>query len=173
MDKRHTRYAREFKKEAVRKAMMRGPRTLAEVAEEMGVGLNTLKTWMRLDREKIRGKAVRKGKSPGKRNRKERLEILMGAHGMEGAELSGYCREAGVYIHDLAEWRREFEEEPGGPERMRIRELEDERRQLERDLRNKEKALAETVALLVLKKKMEILWEEEADMSVPGNGLRR
>ncbi|MEZ5308593.1 MAG: transposase [Pyrinomonadaceae bacterium] len=80
MDKRHTRYAREFKKEAVRKAMMRGPRTLAEVAGEMGVGLNTLKTWMRLDREKIRGRQS-EGKSPEKGTGRSGWRYLWGRTG--------------------------------------------------------------------------------------------
>ena len=42
------------------------------------------------------------------------------------------------------------------PEAKRIRELE-------KDLRRKEKALAETAALLALKKKLEEIWGDEDD----------
>ncbi len=43
-------------------------------------------------------------------------------------------------------------------------------RELERELRRKEKALAETAALLVLKKKAAAIWGDEDDSTVWKNG---
>jgi len=40
--------------------------------------------------------------------------------------------------------------------------LRDENKQLKKDLQRKEKALAETAALLVLQKKFQAFWEEKA-----------
>jgi hypothetical protein len=43
-------------------------------------------------------------------------------------------------------------------------------RELERELRRKDKALAEAAALLVLKKKLAVLWEDEDDSTRRSNG---
>jgi hypothetical protein len=43
-------------------------------------------------------------------------------------------------------------------------------RELERELRRKEKALAETAALLVLKKKAAAIWGDEDDSTESKNG---
>ena len=42
--------------------------------------------------------------------------------------------------------------------------------ELERELRRKDKALAEAAALLVLKKKLAVLWEDEDDSTRRSNG---
>ena len=78
-------------------------------------------------------------------------------------ERGEYCRKRGLYPEHLQAWRRACEQanrgipSPGGgersAERRRIRELEAE-------LRRKDKALAETAALLVLRKKARAIWEE-------------
>jgi hypothetical protein len=44
-----------------------------------------------------------------------------------------------------------------------LRALRAENRELKKALRRKEKALAETAALLVLKKKAELIWGERED----------
>jgi hypothetical protein len=49
------------------------------------------------------------------------------------------------------------------PEARRVRELE-------KELRRKEKALAETAALLVLKKKLDAMWGDEDDDTEPRSG---
>ena len=43
-------------------------------------------------------------------------------------------------------------------------------RALEKELRRKDKALAETAALLVLKKKVQEIWGDEDDPTAGGNG---
>lgn len=85
-------------------------------------------------------------------------------------EIATYCRKKGLYVEELNDWRKQclranttvLED----PERLKI-ELRDEKQKsklLEKELRRKEKALAETAALLVLRKKAEAIWgdpEEE------------
>ncbi len=43
-------------------------------------------------------------------------------------------------------------------------------RALEKELKRKDKALAETAALLVLKKKVQEIWGDEDDSTAPRNG---
>ncbi len=81
--------------------------------------------------------------------------------GLAEAELAEYCRRKGLFVEQIARWREACmsanvsSAERGGSsalaaEKKRVRELE-------RELRRKEKALAETAALLVLSRKLEAL----------------
>nr|WP_221898590.1 hypothetical protein [Bathymodiolus japonicus methanotrophic gill symbiont] len=44
-----------------------------------------------------------------------------------------------------------------------LKQLRSENKKLKKELNRKEKALAETAALLVLRKKLDALWEENED----------
>ncbi len=85
---------------------------------------------------------------------------------MDEAAKSAWCREHGVYPQQLQQWRdsacqalTEPEEARASPQqtkhdRRRIKELE-------REVRRKDKALAETAALLVLSKKLEAIFNKD------------
>ena len=84
---------------------------------------------------------------------------------MNEAELSAYCREKGLYPEQVAEWRAACEqanEDRAQTQQMKTARRADEQRikALERELRQKEKALAETAALLGLRKKAQAIWGE-------------
>lgn len=74
---------------------------------------------------------------------------------MDEATRAGWCRAQGIFLADIEAWKRDAiaglgelkdaETEATKQDRRRIRELE-------RDLARKDKALAETAALLVLSK---------------------
>jgi transposase len=46
-------------------------------------------------------------------------------------------------------------------DKVEIKKLKEENKQLQRELNKKDKALAEVTALLTLKKKLSYLWEDE------------
>ena len=84
-------------------------------------------------------------------------------------ELAEYCRRKGLYAEQISRWR---EAAIAGSETQRPlsvaerRELAQERkksRKLEKELRRKEKALAEAATLLVLQKKVQAIWGESED----------
>lgn len=83
--------------------------------------------------------------------------------------LSEYCRKKGLYPDQIKRWKDDFIEgsEAAGKTRQQTRQeaKQDKKRikQLERELDRKEKALAETAALLVLRKKLNALWEANED----------
>jgi hypothetical protein len=73
---------------------------------------------------------------------------------MDEAQCSAWCREQGLFPADLQQWRQSAMAALSQPEEARAspqETREDWRRikELERDLRRKEKALAETAALLL------------------------
>ena len=78
---------------------------------------------------------------------------------MNETELAEYCRKKGLYAEEIKAWKNVCMQANGGiaEEAARLnKELKDKSKEvksLEKELYRKEKALAETAALLVLRKK--------------------
>ena len=93
----------------------------------------------------------------------EKLRILAETEGLEGEELGAVLRREGLREPisrsgascDGGAGRR-GEAAPGTPDTRRVRELE-------KQLRRKDKALAEAAALLVLQRKVQAIWGDEDD----------
>jgi transposase len=105
-------------------------------------------------------------KSPRAWTAKEKLRLVATAASLEGEALGALLRSEGVHLEQLEAWRQMAEGAlaEGAEPKMTSAEAKATKKkvkELERELRRKEKALAETAALLVLKKKMEAFWEEE------------
>ena len=75
-------------------------------------------------------------------------------------ELGAFLRTEGVHLAELEQWRKLAEEALGAGKRLAPSK---ETRRLKAELARKEKALAETAALLVLKKKVAEIWGDEDD----------
>jgi hypothetical protein len=87
---------------------------------------------------------------------------------MDEATRNAWCREHGVYPQELAACRASATQALAEPQEQRASPKEtasDRRRikELERELRRKDKALAETAALLVLSKKLEAIFHKGED----------
>jgi transposase len=87
---------------------------------------------------------------------------------MDEAARSAWCRANGVYPHELASWRQSATQALAEPEEARAspqQTQQDRRRikELERELRRKDRALAETAALLVLSKKVAAIFSTGED----------
>jgi hypothetical protein len=88
---------------------------------------------------------------------------LLHSHALTGPTLHAWCRENGLFEHQLLAWRQAFctSQPSDRQDRAALRELQTKHDQLQRDMRRKDKALAETAALLVLQKKFQALWVDE------------
>lgn len=87
---------------------------------------------------------------------------------MSEAQQGAWCREHGVFPSELAQWRESATQALAGPAEVRATPQQtssDRRRirELERELRRKDRALAETAALLVLSKKVAAIYNRGAD----------
>jgi transposase-like protein len=84
-------------------------------------------------------------------------------------DLSEYCRKRGIYPEQLLQWRRACESANDWDRENNLRLKTEKKadrqriRQLEQELRRKEKALAEVAALLVLQKKAQAIWGDPED----------
>jgi transposase len=88
------------------------------------------------------------------------------------AELGAFLRRKGVHEAQLAEWQAAAMAALQPPSRRERKAANIEKlkiRNLERELKRKEKALAEAAALLVLKKKAQAIWGDEDDDTTPSS----
>ena len=157
-------YSSEFKEQALSKARQRGPRTLESVANELNISLGSLKGWLKMSIHKAADSATLQSLPSDKAAQlwspAQRLLALNESHSLQGAALHAWCREKGLFEHQLKQWREAFcsTGEPHAHQaKAELRELKVKHEQLQRDLRRKERALAETAALLVLQKKFQAL----------------
>lgn len=160
------KYTQEKKEHAL--ALMSAPknRPVAEVSHQTGVPEATLYLWRKQARSA--GRAVPgDGANPEQWSGADKLAIVLETAPLGEAELSEYCRRRGLYVEQISRWRDEAQAALGRQERAArdVSRQHDRKRirELERDLRRKEKALAETAALLVLSRKYEALSTDGED----------
>jgi len=169
-------YTETFRARMVRR--MLGPKavTASALAAEVGISQPTLSRWLRetgsvravkkRDDDKPAGGPDPASGGPPRRPQdwgtEEKLRAVVETAALEGAELGEYLRRNGLHREQLDAWRGTVTvalEQPAGAGAGRRTAAETKRiKELERELRRKEKALAETAALLVLRKKVEALW---------------
>ena len=107
--------------------------------------------------------------NPEKWSGENKLAVVIETAALNEEELAEYCRGKGLYAEQIGRWR---EAAISGADTLRPlsalerRELQQERkktRKLEKELRRKDRALAETAALLVLQKKARAIWGDGED----------
>ncbi len=154
-------YSQFFKEEALRKLLTRGSRTIAEVALELNVPYHSAKNWLRNSKMPHNKQTVYHEKRPQDWSQEERLQALLDTGTLSGEALNAWCRERGLFAHQLTAWKTAFcQPVRGSGEAAEIRQLKQALAATERELARKEKALAEAAALLVLQKKCQALWED-------------
>jgi transposase-like protein len=158
-----SRYSQE-RREALVRRMLSGEMSIAALARESGVTEMTLYRWR--DRVKTKDADVVKRKKQDKLSAAQKLAVVAETAQLGEAELSEYCRKKGVYPEQVKAWREQAEAAISGAmvsgkeHREAIKQVQRQRQELERELRRKEKALAETAALLTLRKKAAAIWGE-------------
>lgn len=159
-------YSDEFKEQALAKVYSRGKRTIQSIADESNLSIHTLKNWM-----KSTTTTDRPNPNPAKRPQdwrpEERLLALHESHGLIGEALNAWCRQRGLFAHQLAQWQSDFcsaiQPRSSGDDSQTLRALKADNQRLERELNRKDKALAEAAALLILQKKVRALLGGEVE----------
>jgi transposase-like protein len=159
-------YSEEFKKAAVEKMLSRGPRPVAAITDDLGVAKSTLYKW-RDEFANVTG-MKKKAKKSQHQNPEEKLDLIIKYESLLEGNRGEFLRREGLHAETIKAWRKQLEDalKPIDRQAERRERAEDRRKiqELERELRRKDKALAETTALLVLKKKANLIWgsrEEE------------
>ena len=163
-----SRYSQERKEAVLKKLLPPYSRSVAEVAKEEGIHEATLYNWRKALRES--GAVVPDCNTSSEQwSAQTKLAVVAETYSMTENELSQYCREKGLYPEQIHQWRsecmhgfmstKELEAEAKKQAKADKREI----KELKKELRHKEKALAETAALLVLRKKLRAFYGEEPE----------
>ena len=160
------KYSLERKESVLRKLLPPDARSVAQVSEQEGISHATLFNWRNAARNK--GQLMPDSEKPAdKWSSEEKFMVVLESASMNELELAEYCRKRGVYVGQVALWRGACESANALHERGRnqtdARTDQKRIKQLEKELHRKEKALAETAALLVLRKKANAIWGSEED----------
>jgi len=134
------------------------------VSREVGVSVATLERW-RAD-ALANGTGDRRGGRGQRWTPAARLEAVIATAAMDAAARSAWCREHGLYPAELDAWKQDAIAGLGEPRAASAAEAREDRRrvkELERELHRKDKALAETAALLVLSKKLSAVFHKDED----------
>ncbi len=162
----YSRYTNEFKQAMVQKFLTNPNRSAKSLSVEAGVPVSTLRNW----KDKYCGnEGIVLSKKKLKPEDKFNVVILTAS--MSEAEISQYCRKNGIYPEDIELWKKDciagcgakFDKKARKQSRITERKLEQETKRLKKELNRKDKALAETAALLVLKKKANAIWGDPED----------
>jgi transposase-like protein len=154
-------YTAGFKGRMVQRMAGREAISATALAREVGVSQNTLSRWLREASETAPTVASMKKKRSHRRTAEEKLEVVLKAAALTDDELGAFLRREGLHEAQLEEWRRTAMEAATGalkaPHGKRSEQTLERRkiRELERELRRKNDALAEAGALLLLKKRFE------------------
>ncbi len=150
-------YSQEFKDNLVKRMLPPESITANALSKETGVSQASLRKWF------LDSKPAASTKS------KSKFEVVLQTYSMNEAELSAYARENGYHVKEIKQWQKACEsandtEYTSIPElKQNISAEKQKNKKLEKELKYKEKALAETAALLVLSKKLEAIWTEEKE----------
>jgi transposase-like protein len=156
------RYGRIYKRRVVARLLPPESAAVEVVSREVGVSVTTLERW------RAEALAAPAGEQGGTERwtPAARLEAVITTAAMDEASRSAWCREHGVYVADLDAWKRDALgglDEPRGASAADTRQDRRRIKELERELNRKDKALAETAALLVLAKKLRAVFHEGED----------
>ena len=159
----YTKYPKEMKETAIAK-MLEGDESVSDVCKETVIGINTLYRWRDQALNQRGLSATTKYKNADKWSSKDKFLVVLETANLSEIELSEYCREKGIYPEQVKEWKEacinanDSEKEQKKKVNKELKEERKAKEKLERELARKDKALAETAALLVLRKKANAIW---------------
>ena len=161
-------YSTERKQAILSKLLPPNNKSVASVAREEGVSEQTLYNWRKQAREQ--GQPV-----PGKKTTSDqwshetKFAVVVETAALSESELGEYCRKKALYPEQVKLWKLQClqgfqsDEQQAKVLKQQTKEDKAEIKSLKKDLRFKEKALAETAALLVLRKKLKAFYGEEPE----------
>jgi transposase len=174
------RFTQSFKIQAVKKALNRSSvTTVKDIANSLDVGHSTLQKWIIKSRnqefEPVTNDDISnlipmpKEKRPQDWSLDEKLNLIITCGSLDDEAISVLCRKQGLYPHHIEQWKKDFmghaQVSTKGSLQSEARKLRQENKALKKELNRKDKALAETAALLVLQKKVHEIWGDDEDSS--------
>lgn len=161
-------YSKEFKNKIISRMLPPNNESISSLAKETQLNEQTLRNWRNQARKSGIATPANNQK-PDRWSSQDKFLSVLETASMNEAELAEYCRKKGIYSEEIKAWKDICMNANGGmaEEAFRLnKELKsrsEEIKDLEKELQRKEKALAETAALLVLRKKINAIWGTEKE----------
>lgn len=142
-------FSMEFRESIVEKVMAGS--SIQEVSESTGVSKWSVYQWVKARRQ---GQPLQEG--PRGLSLAEKGNLLFDAQRIPENDMGEWLRKNGICSDHLVKWRKELDSAmvKNNDEKAEVKRLRQENEVLKKDLREKEKALAEITALFALKKKL-------------------
>jgi len=162
--------------QAVKKALSREDGiSVKDISNELSIGFSTLQKWIAQTKNNELESShelssnehiMTHEQRPEDWNIKQRLAIIIKCGALDDNGAAQLCREQGIYLHHVNKWKKDIIDNSAkksntAPETAKMKR---QIKLLQKELNRKEKALAETAALLVLKKKVNQLWDIEGEL---------
>jgi transposase len=170
-----TKYTNAIKASVLSKSLAPNAPSVIELAKEFNIPKATIYTWV-INMKNKNNKKERVQQRPKDQSPASKLQAVMDTLGKTEQEQSAYCRTQGIYYNHIDAWKQQILESLGAEtsvedkastakekgNKAASQRIQDEMKQLKSDLNRKDKALAELTALLILKKKADLLWGDSA-----------
>jgi transposase-like protein len=160
---KRTKFTWEDRKRIIQRLLPPENISVKELAKEIGVSDVTIYDW----RTKINnGYLDKKSSSDKKYSAEDKFHIVLETYSLSEGELNAYCRKKGLYPATVKKWQQNAIKGTEGPKstvnttemRNELKKVKEDSKKLKSELNRKDKALAETAALLVLRKKANAIW---------------
>lgn len=161
-------YSPERKATVLKRMLPPDNKAIRQLSRAEGISEATLHKW----RAEARGKGQLlpdADAGPEGWTSRDKFAAVLETAALNEADLGEYCRQRGLYPAQIATWRAACEQandwDRASTARISQATKEDKKRvkDLERELARKDRALAETAALLVLRKKAQAIWGDGED----------
>ena len=163
--KQSTCYPKLIKDSILAKALAPNSPSVVELAKEFNLSPSTIYNWVHMSRKNA--KQSNSPHRPHDKSAQKRLQAIIDTLGKSEEERNAYCRQHGFYAHHLDAWEAQVLESLGDAQTKQHKaeslQMKNEVKELKQDLNRKDKALAEVTALLILKKKADLLWGVSED----------
>ena len=162
-------YTKEFKESVLKRIESPSNETATSLAEELNIPRTTIYQWVQTNNKKNKNNTINL-KSKSNWTSQDKFHIVLETASLSENELSEYCRRKGIYVEEIKVWKDQcLNANTASPKedsvelKNNLKEEQKKNKELQRELTRKEKALAETAALLVLRKKAQAIWGEEEE----------
>lgn len=157
------RYTEGFKKNLVRRLLLPDAPSVAHLSEETGVSIQTLYKWLRDLKDSVEMADYKK--TPEEWTLAEKNAALLEVAALSPEEEGEWLRRNGLHSDHSTLWKKEVQEalaESTKPvSRSEQKELKQQNKELKKELRKKDKTIADMTVLMTLKKKLPYLFEDE------------
>lgn len=156
-------YSEKIKEAMVMKLTSAGAPSAGALAQEVNISQSTLSRWVREYAMVGKRGSAMKGRRPQDWTAEEKLDAVLEYEKLEEEQKGKYLREKGLHSVHIQRWKSQIIEGLKSSRSGKKDPREKKIKELEKELGRKEKALAETAALLVLKKKAQAIWGDSEE----------